>query len=267
MTKRPNRRMDLLEAAAQMAISNKKFADINYIEGLLAMIIVELRALGITEKEFDAAAAGELPRNSRIKKLIEDFEPDNTSWITERALSVDAYERRLRLFRFILALQEAGEEEMEIGNFMTPDDSKIDPEISKLIPEKWMRGPEFWMNTGALIAWWAYSADREYIDGNNKAEFGAIGGRGRAGKIFSPAKIAISHALSVGCKSAKEVATYFETEPVIDEHDIEVYCERDESGEPESFSFMNLSNGIMSRPMKSTTLPAAISQVKAHLAN
>lgn len=121
------------------------------------------------------------------------------------------------------------------------------------------------MNAGAEVAWYAFAADMDYIEDINKAEFGAIGGRSRAGKIFSPRKFVIAHVLKSGCSSAKDVAAYFETEPVIDELNIEVYCKKDEFGAPESFSFMNLLTGLMSRPMKITTLPSVISQTKAYL--
>ncbi len=202
-------------------------------------------ALGVSEKEIDLSERfGLYPQDSRIERLIEDFEPEDLSWITIRPLCFQAYELRLELLAHIDELRDLGNDES----------------AAKITPEDWM-------NVGAEIAWYAYVADLEYIEDIKKAEFGAIGGRSRAGKIFSPAKIAISHALKNGCSSAKEVAAYFETEPAIDEHDVEVYCERDESGAPESFSFMNLSNGRMSRPMKSTTLPSAVSQTKAHLKN
>lgn len=244
MTRRTvGRGANILDAAAIMALEEDM--EHNYIESLQIIVTIELRALGLTDKEIEIAAEfGIYPQDSRIEKLIKDFDADKSNWAKIRPLTFDAYTRRL----YILESMEA---------CTTTIESETDGGLT----------PEEWLNRGAILAYYAYRADSDYIDILNKAEFGAIGGKGRAGKIFSPAKIAISHALSVGCKSAKEVQSYFEAEPVIDEHNIEVYCERDESGEPESFSFMNLSNGVMSRPMKSTTLPSAVSQTKTHLKN
>lgn len=239
------RASSLLGIAAEIGFDNEKYSKTNYFEALEVVIMVELAALGLTEKEIERAVRFDLyPQDSRIEKLIEDFEPDDSSWATIRPLSFRAYEKRLELLAHIDELRN-------IGN---------DESAAKLTPEDWM-------NAGAEVACYAYIADIDFIDDINRTAFAAIGGMGRRGKIFSSAKFAIAHALKSGCSSAKDMAAYFETEPVIDELDIEVYCERDEAGMPESFSFMNLSNGVMSRPMKITTLPSAISQTKAYLKN
>ena len=237
------RASSLLGMAAQIGFDNEKYSTTNYFEALEAVIMIELEVLGLTKKEIERAVRFELyPQDSRIEKLIEDFEPDDSSWATIRPFSFSAYEQRLKLLAHI-------EELRNIGN----DESAA--EIT----------PEDWMNAGAEVAWYAFAADMDYIEDINKAEFGAIGGRSRAGKIFSTGKFVIAHALKSGCSSAKDVAAYFETEPVIDELNIEVYCKKDEFGAPESFSFMNLLTGLMSRPMKITTLPSVISQTKAYL--
>lgn len=237
------RASSLLGMAAQIGFDNEKYSTTNYFEALEAVIMIELEVLGLTKKEIERAVRFELyPQDSRIEKLIEDFEPDDSSWATIRPLSFRAYEKRLELLAHIDELRN-------IGN---------DESAAKLTPEDWM-------NAGAEVAWYAFAADMDYIEDINKAEFGAIGGRSRAGKIFSTGKFVIAHALKSGCSSAKDVAAYFETEPVIDELNIEVYCKKDEFGAPESFSFMNLLTGQMSRPMKITTLPSVISQTKAYL--
>lgn len=236
------RASSLLGIAAEIGFDNEKYSKTNYFEALEVVIMVELAALGLTEKEIERAVRFDLyPQDSRIEKLIEDFEPDDSSWATIRPLSFRAYEKRLELLAHIDELRN-------IGN---------DESAAKLTPEDWM-------NAGAEVAWYAYIADIDFIDDINRTAFAAIGGMGRRGKIFSPAKKAIARALETCCSSTKEVAAYFESQPVLDEIDVRVFFNSDDPDEPDTFLFQNLIDNKMSSPMKRRTLDSLISQVKRH---
>jgi len=242
-TKR-GRASSILGIAAQIAFDDEKYPDTNYIEAIDRVFYTELLALGLVESEIDLAIQFDLyPHESRIERLITDFKVDKSHWAKAKPLSADAYEQRLAVISLIDVYKRYCNGE---GNEPGP--------------------PSEMMNIGAEIAWYAYAADLEIIDANSKAALGAIGGKGRRGKIYSPARKAFIYAMKNGYKTQAEIESYFETQPTMDDLNIRVYFGKGEDErEPDTFSFENLSTGKISRPMKRTSLASAISQVRPYL--
>lgn len=234
------RSASLLGTAAMVGFDNRKYPDLGYVDALRVCMKIELEALGLTTEEIDTAEIHAVyPDDDRIESLIRDFRPSQESWASARPLCLRAYQQRL----LILAL---------IWAYENPASGKEFEDIS----------PMGWMNIGAEICWYAFAADLEYMDDLSKSAFGAIGGKARKGKIFSPAKRAIRFAIESGHDSPPEIVSYFEREPTMDDIDIEVHYE---PGETDTFAFFNLATGYESKPMKRTTLASAISQVRAIL--
>lgn len=214
--------------------------DWDIFEALQLLIFMELEHLGFASDAIERwAAYWNCPSSGLIQKKIDQFVPHHHNDMLQVPLSVEAYKERFELLSFIFNLED-----------LAFDD--VDHKVS----------PADWLSKGFFLAFHTYAADLDIAERHAVSKAAGKAGTMRSGKTYSRARITIDYAISLGNDTGAKVRSYFETEPVIDDIETEVFRDEDIYGNLIGFRFHNAATGHMSKLLRISSLSSSVSQVK-----
>ena len=232
------REWSLFTAAIHAGLNDKEFPDMDVFGALHAWMFIELQHLGFERDSIDRwLEYCSCPSDELIQRKIDQFIPHYHNDMLQVPLSLEQYKNRFSLLGLMCDLED-----------MEEDD--VDNEISAA----------FWMSQGLFLA--LHSLDPDIMDQQTISAAASHAGSMRLGRTYSRANIAIDYAISHGYDTGTKVRNYFETEPVIDEIETEVFRDNDLNGDLVGFRFHNAATGQMSKLLMISSLSSTVSQVK-----
>lgn len=233
----------MFTTAKSVSANEDRYPDTSFLEAIELIIGAELNLLGFSYESIDRSTRwNRYPSDHLIQKKIDYFEPHPVSGLGQEPLSLQSYKYR---FDVLFVIYEA----LEL----------IEDDTSRKV------APEDWLSIGLEIGWRAYIADLDLMGSVALAEAGFKGSAMRQGKRYSMAKITIDYALSIGYSSTARIREYFESEPSIEEIEINIDRDHDDFGHTTGFIFRSSATG-KSKSLKLASLPVTISEVKAERA-
>ena len=229
------------EGIKQGALGEKMPSDGDWLRALEATAWHELCNIGFVDDEIHSWLQHDrMPTEEFIRERIENAERRG---IALASMTASSY---LRCFYVLLEIQE--------GRDLIYD-LEMQPNIEGLSAEEWISiGIELGLHAHLIGHELNYDIATSYFQSNAAKK--------RLGIETSLARRTIRYAIAEGHTTSSAVKSYFDTEPVIDEIDIEIYRDQDRFGHTTHYKFHDLSNNKMSKPVKTSSIDTLVPQIK-----
>lgn len=213
----------------------------DWVSALELAAWAELHNIGFEDDEIRSWLQHD--KNPSEEFLQERISNTTSKGINLASMSVDSY---LRCFHVLSEIQE--------GRDLIYD-LEMQPSYEGLSAEEWI-------SIGIELGLHAHLIGCEVNDEIAMRLIQSNAARQRLGIETSLARRTIRYAIAEGYATSSAVKNYFDTEPVIDEIDIEIYRDQDRFGHTTHYRFRDLSNDKMSKPVKASSIDTLVPQIK-----